>query len=109
MFGEEKSILYDDSVAEGKIRIFGRGADTRRSHGATAPLEHSYGPDAITIPPLDEREPLYNEGSDFLECCTQGREPISSGHAGYLVVCVLEAAGQSMMRGGAPARIQVKP
>ena len=105
IFGAEKSAVYDDSLAEGKVRVFGRGKDTRLSGGA-APLDHSYGPDMVTVPALDTTEPLYNEGLDFLECLSMGKEPVSSGHLGCLVVCVLKAAGRSITQMGKAVKIQ---
>jgi predicted dehydrogenase len=99
VFCAEKSAFYDDT-AEDKIRIFGKGMDTRLAHGAAAPLLHSYGPDSTETPVLDRTEPLRNEASDFLECLTTGKQQSSSGCIGHSVICILEAAAESMNQMG---------
>jgi predicted dehydrogenase len=99
LFCGVRSAVYDEAAAQ-KVIVYGRGADTRLSWGACSTLDHSYGPDATLAPPIEDAEPLMNEGRDFLECIATGREPVSSGRLGARVVAIIEAAGESMRRGG---------
>lgn len=106
IFGSGKSAFYDGASARDRMQIFGPGKDTRLAQGDATPLQHSYGPDTVTVPPLQDTEPLYNEGLDFLKCMTTGSEPISSGRTGHLVVCILEAASASMKRMGGMVKVR---
>ncbi|MCX6355712.1 MAG: Gfo/Idh/MocA family oxidoreductase [Candidatus Aureabacteria bacterium] len=106
IFGSEKSAFYDGGSPKDRVQIFGPGKDTRLAPGGATPLQHSYGPDTVTIPPLPDTEPLYAEGLDFLECVSTGKEPVSSGRTGHLVVSILEAASVSMKRMGGMVKVR---
>jgi predicted dehydrogenase len=54
----------------------------------------------VLIPQVDFSEPLGLETAHFVECIAEGKRPITDGENGLRVVKVLEAASQSLARGG---------
>ncbi len=98
--GSKKMLVFDDMQATEKVWIYDKGV---------APVEAlPYGEDLtlrfgdINVPYLTMAEPLALEVRHFLECCTTGGTPRSSGRSGLEVVRVLEAVGESLRAGGAP-------
>ena len=57
-------------------------------------------------PRLDNIEALRIEAEHFVDCIRTGRVPDSDGRAGLRVVRILEAAHDSMLKGGAPVELQ---
>ena len=101
IYGSEKTAVYNDAAPEKKITVCSSGADTRLlPRGKKAPLEHSYGRSAISTPAIPKTEPLRNVCRDLWRCVSTGTKPRVSEEIGYHVVCILEAAGDSMKREG---------
>ncbi len=80
--GTKGVLVYDDLEPEGKVQI--------RYAGARDPF----------VPALASTEPLRASVEDFLDCIRTGRRPASDGAAGLHVVRLLEAADESLRRGG---------
>ncbi|MFH1754145.1 MAG: gfo/Idh/MocA family oxidoreductase, partial [Candidatus Latescibacterota bacterium] len=53
------------------------------------------------IPKINFVEPLRSECRHFIDCIQTGERPLTDGHNGLRVVRVLEAAQESLARGGA--------
>lgn len=51
-------------------------------------------------PVIEEREPLHEECSHFLECCQSRATPRTDGHEGLRVLRILHSAQQSLEEGG---------
>lgn len=92
MLCSRKVIMWDDTEAVEKLRIFEAGNDNRMNASAKDSHALSYGPGAITIPPISGGEPLRSECEDFIHCIRTGGTPVSNGRKGVQVVRVLEAA-----------------
>jgi predicted dehydrogenase len=102
--GSRKMATFDDMDATEKIRVYDKGAEVRRD-AATAIEAISVRHGDIRIPLVPAVEPLQVEAQHFVDCVRQGRTPRSDGRDGLRVVRVLEAAGESLRRDGAPVRL----
>ena len=108
--GSRKMVVYDDASTEAKIQLFDKGIDRRHMDGSLGDFD-SFGKfqlikraGDVLIPRIDFAEPLRVECEHFVECLAQGKQPLTDGANGLRVVRVLEAASQSMARGGVNVR-----
>lgn len=104
LVGTKKMIVFDDMETSNKIKIYDQGAGPPQDY-------RSYNDDLtlrfgdIFIPRVVMEEPLKVECSHFLECIEMGQTPMSGGEAGLQVVKVLEAAQESLEKGGCPVYV----
>lgn len=106
LVGSEKMIVYDDVAAEGKVRIYDKGAlkvGTGHLYGEFQYRVHS---GDIHIPRIEMTEPLQNEVTHFFDCIRTGARPRSDGASGVRVVKVLEAAQRSLEQRGMPVEVR---
>jgi predicted dehydrogenase len=92
--GTKKTILFDDMLADERIRIYDVGVDL----GESDLLQYRLGD--VAIPKLNNSEALRTELEHFLECIMTGRQSWSSGRFGTSVVSCLEAAEKSVTSNG---------
>ena len=104
--GSGKMVVYDDASTEAKIQIFDKGIDREHMEGSLGEFD-SFGKFQLTqragdvlIPRIDFREPLRRECDHFVRCVASGERATTDGENGLRVVRVLEAASQSLQRGG---------
>lgn len=102
--GSEKMIIYDDVDNEAKVKIYDKGV-YRKGNAAYGEFQFRVHSGDIHIPRIDMTEPLKNECAHFIECVRTGRRPRTDGACGLRVVRVLEAAQQSLERGGASVKV----
>lgn len=109
--GSQKMVVYDDASADAKIQLFDKGIDRQHMDGSLGSFD-SFGnfqliqrAGDVLIPRIDFVEPLKVETAHFVECVAEGKKPRTDGENGLRVVKVLEAASQSMKRGGASVEI----
>jgi predicted dehydrogenase len=96
--GSKKMVLYDDTKADEKVRLYDHGVDfPEPSTFEEFGLRYHTGD--IIAPRLDSSEPLRIEAEHFLACVESGSRPLSDGAAGLRVVRVLEAAEDSLNHG----------
>lgn len=100
--GSKKMIVYDDIDAEGKVRLYDKGATRVNGTQSYGEFQYKLRSGDIFIPKIDMSEPLRNECLHFAECAAEGRRPRTDGWNGLRVVRVLEAAERSLARNGAP-------
>lgn len=103
--GSRKMVEFDDVEPVEKLRIFDKGFSRPpdfESYGEYLSIRHG----DVLIPRVDMTEPLKVELTHFVECCLEGRRPVTDARGGYEVVRILEAASRSMDRGGAPVRLR---
>ena len=79
---EGATAILDDTVAEGKLKIYDNFAPSK--------------PEDVAIDYL-EIEPLKLECQHFISCCQTGKKARSDGENGYIVVKVLEEAEKIML------------
>jgi predicted dehydrogenase len=96
--GEKKMLLWNDLVADEKLRIYDKGVDITSQEGVYDMLV-SYRSGDMWSPQLDRTESLRTELTYFAECVSNGCDPFNDGQSGLRVVKILEAATRSLEKG----------
>ena len=99
--GSKKMVVFDDTQASEKIRLYDKGADRKQDYESYAEYLSLRTGD-IVIPKIQGGEPLADECRHFLECIETREKPRSDGAEGLRTLRVLNAAQQSLEQGGAP-------
>ena len=97
--GSEKMIIYDDLSAEGKVKVYDKGA-VRATDPQYGEYQYRLHSGDIAIPKLPLLEPLRVECEDFIAAIQTGSAPLADGRDGLRVVQVLAAAQQSLEQDG---------
>lgn len=97
--GSKKMIVYDDVSAEGKVRVYDKGA-FRKGDVTYGDFQYKLHSGDILIPRLDMREPLQVECAHFVDCVQSGSQPLTDGANGLRVLKVIAAGDKSLQRGG---------
>jgi len=103
--GNKKMLLYDDVEPIEKIKIYDKRVDVPRHYDTFGEFQYSYHYGDMYSPYLKLVEPLKVECRHFLDCVKDGRKPLSSGEEGLMVVKILQAASESLQRGGGEVEI----
>jgi predicted dehydrogenase len=103
--GSRRMIVYDDIEPTEKIRVYDKGVMVTRSEEAAdkeAAYQTlvSYRTGDVWVPKLDSTEALHYVCQEFLSAIREKRRPLTDGESGLRVVRLLEAAQQSISRGG---------
>jgi predicted dehydrogenase len=98
--GEKRMVVWNDLVADEKVRVYDRGVKTTSQEGVYKLLVN-YRSGDMWAPRLEQVEALEQELKYFVDCMTTGEEPINNGRAGLRVVKILEAASESLSKRGA--------
>lgn len=101
--GDKKMLVWDDLDADEKIKIYDRGVDVKSANGGKNGIHDllvSYRSGDVHIPKLEAAEALKAEAQYFVECVDKGCEPFNGGASGLQVVRLLEAADESIKKGG---------
>jgi predicted dehydrogenase len=101
--GDKKMVVFDDTHATEKLRIYDQGADYQPRGGGFGEFIASVRDGDIVIPRLEHTEPLWTELEHFMDCINNGRQPMTSAEDGVAIVRVLERA-EHELRSAAPAR-----
>lgn len=98
--GEKRMVVWNDLVADEKVRLYDRGVQTTNQEGVYKLLVN-YRSGDMSAPRLEQVEALQQEMRYFVECVEAGKEPFNGGQAGLRIVRMLEAATKSLsQRGG---------
>jgi predicted dehydrogenase len=101
LIGSRKTVVYDD-VSQGEmIRVYNKSIELGEPNGENGFLPPLYRNGDVTIPFVQEQEPLKLEDAHFLDCIRTGARPRSDGWQGLKVVSILETASKSLYNGGA--------
>jgi predicted dehydrogenase len=103
--GRSGSFVFDDTVAQGKLRQVDQGVDSRIGLKDSDVKDLFYRPGVVSTPELEPVQPLEASCREFLVCIQSGRRPRADGHAGLAVVRILEAAEQSIAEGSRPVTL----
>lgn len=101
--GDKKMLVWDDLNPDEKVKIYDRGVDVKSANGGKDGIHEllvSYRSGDVHIPKLEGTEALKAEAQYFVECVEKSQEPFNNGQAGLQVVRLLEAADESIKRGG---------
>ena len=104
--GSRKMIVYDDVSAEGKVRVYDKGA-FRKGEVTYGDFQYKLHSGDILIPRLEMREPLQDECAHFAACVRSGARPLTDGYNGLRVPQVLTAGQRSLEQGG--ELVEVEP
>ncbi|HEY3707155.1 MAG TPA: Gfo/Idh/MocA family oxidoreductase [Terracidiphilus sp.] len=102
--GEKRMVVWNDLVADEKVRVYDRGVETTTQEGVYNLLVN-YRSGDMYAPRLEQVEALQQELKYFNHCITTGQDPINDGRAGLRVVRMLEAASESLSKRGALVRL----
>lgn len=94
--GDKKMVVFDDTHATEKLRIYDHGADYQPREGGFAEFIAAVRDGDILIPRLEPGEPLREELAHFMDCVNNGREPLASAEDGLAIVRVLEWAERDL-------------
>jgi len=115
--GSRKMIIFDDMEPTGKLKIFDKGVGLEIGEGDLLSLpgvpemqshvnQLTIRDGDILIPKISQTEPLRIEQQQFYECIAKGKKPLTDGQNGLLVLRVMEAAQESLDKGGIPIPIK---
>jgi predicted dehydrogenase len=102
--GEKQMVVWNDLVADEKVRVYDRGVKTTSQEGVYKLLVN-YRSGDMYAPRLEQVEALAQELKYFVECITTGQDPINDGRAGLRVVKMLEAASESLSKRGSLVKL----
>jgi len=105
--GSQKMLVYNDVEPLEKIKIYDKRVETPPHYDTFAEFQYSYHYGDMFSPYLSHVEPLRIECQHFLDCIESGAKPDSSGLEGMQVVQILEAASESLQKGG--CKIDIAP
>jgi predicted dehydrogenase len=104
--GSKKMLVYDDVSSLEKIRIYDKGVTVTPHYDTFGEFQLSYRYGDISIPRLDDAEPLKIECQHFVDCIEKGATPRSGGTHGLEVLLTLDAADRSMREHGKEVAIE---
>jgi predicted dehydrogenase len=98
--GEKRMVVWNDLVADEKVRVYDRGVKTTTQEGVYKLLVN-YRSGDMHAPRIEQVEALQLEMNYFVECIATGKDPFNDGRAGLRIVKMLEAASESLRQRGA--------
>ena len=103
--GSKRMLVYNDLEPIEKIKIYDTRVEVPPHYNTFAEFHYSYHYGDRYSPYLKQEEPLKLECQQFLDCIRSGAKPRACGYSGLQVVQILEAATESLKRGGARVEI----
>lgn len=102
--GQKKMVVWNDLVADEKIRVYDKGVRITSGEGIRNVLV-SYRTGDMWAPQVEQLEALHVELEYFADCILNNNVPFNDGHAGLRVVRMLEAAERSIQKKGEFVRL----
>jgi predicted dehydrogenase len=102
--GEKRMLVWNDLVADEKIRVYDKGVQIKSGEGIRDLLV-SYRSGDMWAPQIEPGEALRVELDYFADCILNSTKPFNDGHAGLRVVRMLEAADCSIRKRGELVRL----
>ena len=91
-----------------KVKVYDKRVETPPHYDTFAEFQHAYHYGDIYSPYIKQDEPLKIECQHFLDCIESGATPLTGAAESLRVVQVLEAASQSLKKGGNKVEIEKK-
>jgi predicted dehydrogenase len=107
--GTKKMIVYDDTEPLEKVKIYDKRVEAPPHYDTFGEFQYSYHYGDIHSPFVRQEEPLKAECQHFVDCIDKGVRCDSSGHDGLDVVRILEAATESLRKGGGMIPLENRP
>lgn len=100
--GSRRMVVWDDLSPTQRVSVFDKGVTLNGapSNGLRRETLISYRIGDMVAPALPEKEALQGVVQEFVASITEGRPPLTDGHAGVRILGILEAAVASLDRGG---------
>ncbi|PYT54391.1 MAG: oxidoreductase [Acidobacteria bacterium] len=102
--GQKKMLVWNDIVADEKIRVYDKGVQLSSGEGIRDLLV-SYRSGDMWAPQIEQSEALRVELGYFADCIMNSKTPFNDGRAGLRVVRMLEAAERSIQKRGELVRL----
>jgi predicted dehydrogenase len=102
--GEKKMLVWNDLVADEKIRVYDKGVEFA-SDDKVHELLVNYRSGDMWAPRIEQLEALRVESDYFADCIMNDKTPFNDGEAGLRVVRMLEAADCSIQKRGELVRL----
>jgi len=103
--GSKKMAVFDDMEPTEMIRLYDKGVESNASYDSFGEsLSLRFGD--VQIPYIKMLEPLKLECQHFIDCINNDTQPRSDGYDGLRVVKVLQAAQESLEKGGVPVKLE---
>ena len=103
--GSKKMAVFDDMEPTEMIRIYDKGVNNNANYGSFGEsLSLRFGD--VKIPYIKLVEPLKLECQHFIDCIRDDEQPRSDGLDGLRVVRALQAAQESLDKGGVPVNLE---
>ena len=102
--GQKKMVVWNDLVADEKVRIYDKGVQITSGEGIRDLLV-SYRSGDMWAPQIEQMEALHVELDYFADCVMNNKVPFNDGQAGLRVVRMLEAAEKSIRKKGEFVRL----
>jgi len=103
--GSKRMIVYNDLEPTEKIKIYDKGINLHEDATQIQQMRVGYRTGDMWAPNLEGREALRELVEHFARCIEKGEEPITGAESGLNVVCMLEAATDSMQHQGALVKL----
>ena len=98
--GGHKMVVYDDVVAEEKLKVYDKRVDAIRRTETYGEFQFAYHYGSVMSPHVHFEEPLRVQAQHFIESVRNRTRPLTDGLSGLRVVRVIEAAQESLRDGG---------
>src|ERR1700722_9637203 len=102
--GQKKMLVWNDLVADEKIRLYDKGVEITSGDGIRDLLV-SYRTGDMWAPQVQQLEALHVELDYFADCINNNKTPFNDGLAGLRIVRMLEAADVSLQKRGELVRL----
>ena len=91
-------VVWNDMELYEPVRIYDKGLDRKENEYTETfgDFQLTVRDGAITIPPIQAREPLASECEHFIECVLERKTPLTDAKNGLGVVKALSAADNSI-------------
>jgi predicted dehydrogenase len=103
--GTRKMVVFDDIEPSEKIKVYDRGVSITADPGKIHEMLVGYRTGDMRAPQLEAGEALQTAAHHFVDCVRDGATPVTDGRSGLAIVEILEAAVESIRRGGTPIAI----
>jgi predicted dehydrogenase len=102
--GSKKMALYDDNLPTEKVKLYDRRINVQAAD-ANQDIRVNYKIGDMMAPAISTREALSSVISEFIDSILDEKPSVSEGKSGRRIVRILEAATQSMRKGGIPVQL----
>jgi len=103
--GEKKMLVWNDVIADDKIKIYDKGVEVQNRQGIYDLLV-SYRSGDMRAPKVEQTEALKLECQHFVDCIEKNTTPINNAYCGLEVVQMLEACDVSLRNKGKLVNIE---